>query len=93
MEEVYLLLLFQHHLSQVNSLPVPRVCMTEINPRAIVRVLPATPRPVDTDIRRGTVLERHGETERWRVQNRMDYDKRNRKRINERGRQLVVKIL
>lgn len=61
----------------------PRVCMTDDDDqRAIVRALPAIRRPVDTNIRSGMVLERHREKERWRLQNKMDYDKINKNRIH-----------
>lgn len=48
-------LLCQHHLSPVNSLPVLRGCMTEINQRPIVHTLPLMRRPIDTGIKRGMV--------------------------------------
>lgn len=57
-EGVYLLLLCQPHLSPVNSLPVLRGCMTEINQRAIVHTLPLMRQPIDTGINRGMVREK-----------------------------------
>lgn len=53
-----MLLLCQHHLSPLNSLPVLRGCMTEINQRAIAHTRPLMCQPIDTGIRRGMVRER-----------------------------------
>lgn len=60
-EEVYLLLLSQHHLSPANSLPVLRGCMTEINQRAIVHTLLSRHRPIDTGMRNRQTQEQKRE--------------------------------
>lgn len=87
-EEVYLLLLCQHHLSPVNSLPVLRGCMTEINQRAIVHTLSLMRRPIDTGIRRGMVRKRG----RWRVQAKIEtgYEIRRNKNREEKRWELVI---